>query len=558
MMIHNYFSMRLIHAFRTGFLILLLNGFCFATRAQQLLVDSSFGVNGVMALASTDTFCLSVPVFDFSTRIRALHNVYAPSQAGLNYQGVIQFKSSGLSIDSAFSGDGITNYTLGPLNNTVLNGNSAYDLKTIKDGRVLVAGRRKSTTLPYIYLSTLTCLKSNGDIDSSFATNGRFNFNHLSLDSRANDIHQNKENDRIVVHCMATNNEQNYLLAFKLNGTLDSSFGLNGKAYWHVLNSIGEIAYNHKPLYDKNEAIFIYRSIYDSTSYTYKRNEWLKLKPNGTPDSSFGLYGIQKTDTNLVVHSAQLFPTDFQTNCIDPQGNLYVFNVMKANKEQALVKYLPNGHIDSTFGFYGVFDIPKVPDTSYYNVQKFYCSTVLKDGSILIAGDVIDSTSPNKIDAAICRISYTGNVDSQFFQTGYFYRDLNNYNQDGFREIHTTDSLNYFFCGTAHKSALNFAQYYLAFKMQFLPYSLGLHTPVEKQTALIYPNPCNQWLRIRAEETITGIQLISWDGASIQREIKPTGNKEIQLNLSDLAPGFYMVRVQQQQAWSTYKIQIQR
>ncbi|MBL7772095.1 MAG: hypothetical protein JNM95_04450 [Chitinophagaceae bacterium] len=523
--------------------------------AQNLRVDSTFGVQGVMKIASTDSFCMTVPVFDFSTKIRAIHNVYDPAQTGLNYQGAIQFKSNGLEIDTSFSADGISNYTLGSFNAAFINANSAYDLKTLKDARILLAGRRKSNAIPSIYQSTIVCMKSNGLIDSSFATNGRFIYNHLDLESRANEIHQNKENDRILVHATSGNYEHNYILAFKLNGTLDSAFGVNGKSYWYALHESGEIALNYKPLFDKTEAIFIYRSVYDSVSYNFKRNEWLKLKSNGFPDSSFGIQGIQKMDTNILANSAFITPNDFQTNCIDNLGNLYVLGAMKNNPHQALLKFKSNGRIDSSFATQGIFDIPLIPDTTYYNEQRFYCTASVQDGSILLAGDVLDTNSNNKIDGAILRLRYNGKPDSSFFQNGFFYRDLNNYNQDGFREIHSPDSNTFYFCGTAHKSALNYAQFYLAFKMKLLPFALNVNTKMEEEPMRIFPNPVTKTLYCLSNKSIGSYKLLTMFGQPCSQGF--VSSTSFQVDCSGLHSGYYLFGVEQNGRWYYYRILVQ-
>lgn len=171
----------------------------------------------------------------------------------------------------------------------------------------------------------------------------------------------------------------------------------------------------------------------------FKRNEWLKLKSYGVPDSSFGVNGIQVTDTMVAANSNGIIPSDFQTNCIDKHGNLYVITKMKLSAHQALMKFTSNGLLDSSFATNGVYDLPTVPDTTYYSKQQFYCSSALNDGSLVIAGDIIDTTSPNKTDGLILRLTWNGIPDSSFFHDGYFYRDLNSYNQDGFREIHAPD-----------------------------------------------------------------------------------------------------------------------
>lgn len=172
-----------------------------------------------MKLASTDSLCITVPIFDIGSSIRAVHNTFDPSQAGLNYQGMIQFKSSGLKIDSSFASIGQFNYSLGNYNANVINTNSAYALKTLKDGRILIVGRKKTQNAPFIYQASVVCVKPNGGLDSSFNANAISIYNHLGMDCRANDIHQNKENDLILVHAFSSNYDRNFILAYKLNGT---------------------------------------------------------------------------------------------------------------------------------------------------------------------------------------------------------------------------------------------------------------------------------------------------------------------------------------------------
>ncbi|MFN8295729.1 MAG: T9SS type A sorting domain-containing protein [Chitinophagales bacterium] len=68
----------------------------------------------------------------------------------------------------------------------------------------------------------------------------------------------------------------------------------------------------------------------------------------------------------------------------------------------------------------------------------------------------------------------------------------------------------------------------------------------------IYPNPATGYVRVDKQD-IMEIRLIGLDGVSIAPEIK-LAPESIQLNMSDLRPGVYLLMLQTTEGWNSYKI----
>jgi uncharacterized delta-60 repeat protein len=489
---------------KLGFTLLFLTNLTGWTHAQYLFIDSSFGVNGFMRLASPDSLNISSPVFDFkSNRIKAVHNAYLP-QSSLNIQpGMILFNASGTTIDSGFNTDGRAQFDTGPLVPSTTNGNSAFDIMSLPDGRTLLAGRKRMPPVNITYWSLVTAVLPTGEIDTNFGSQGYVTHNNLNYNSRANDLYYQSDKNRILVYSNSNVNVNNHILALTLQGKLDSTYGLQGKAYWTDSVFANKLGISAKPLYDAHGRTYIHRAAYSSIPYIFLYDEWIRLTPDGHLDSTFGMNGFKKIDSTFPAHTSNHYPSDFNTNTIDAAGHCYIFMYLKSNDQQVVVKFKPDGSVDSTFAVNGIFTVPTQPTNTYYNHQQFFCSQVLPNGTLLLGGDSYDTMSNNKVDHAILKLTAQGLLDTSFGLQGIYYQDHNNFNQDGIREIQMKDSSDIYFCGTAHKSALNSAQYYTVLKMKYSAYPLSVANQDNPFRASLFPNPVSQKLNLLSDTRIT-------------------------------------------------------
>jgi uncharacterized delta-60 repeat protein len=139
----------------------------------------------------------------------------------------------------------------------------------------------------------------------------------------------------------------NYMLCrYKANGTLDSSFGLNG-----FTADIGELDGIHCQAY--SIAIQADGKILAAGNAGYRGCGILRYKTNGTPDSSFGTNGVQ---TILVGH----YRSEATDVALQPDGKI-VFSGSAATigaTQIVVARLLADGSPDDAFGTHGMVMTP--------------------------------------------------------------------------------------------------------------------------------------------------------------------------------------------------------
>lgn len=205
------------------------------------------------------------------------------------------------------------------------------------------------------------------------------------------------------------------VMRLKSNGTLDSSFGENGTVRTNI-NSVNGLsvddAYSVKVL--ENGNILAGGTSYD---YTQHRMLFLEYKPNGTLNNSFGSGGVVLID---ISHGDdEIFDL-----AVQPNGNIvgageYYPQGGNSSYDVAVVRLLPNGMLDNSFGINGIVK------TRIGNGADAAKSIALqKNGKIVIAGSTRVSTT-TKDDLLAVRYNENGTVDSSFAVNGIYMKDIN-------------------------------------------------------------------------------------------------------------------------------------
>ena len=187
-------------------------------------------------------------------------------------------------------------------------------------------------------------------------------------------------------------------------GTLDPSFGIGGKvitslttgqdkAYGVVIQTDGKIIV----------------AGYSTSSLTGKDFAVVRYHIDGSLDNSFGTNGIVTTD--LLLGSEDVaYSVALQTD-----GKIVVAGYCDngSNKDAALVRYLSNGVLDTTFGTNGIVL------TDFENSQQDEIKTVKihsLSGKIVVGGSSAISSSIGK--PVLARYNSDGSIDSTFNNTG--------------------------------------------------------------------------------------------------------------------------------------------
>ena len=167
-----------------------------------------------------------------------------------------------------------------------------------------------ATNMAKTYLFGLT---DKGFADSSFGVNGvvdmdtSYDSDHLLIGSGQLLV---DKNDRFLTFFFRTDISGTdpwiYLLdRFKPNGTRDLSFGLNGRTFITYRAPEDFFLYRHAVIQSDNKILVLYE-----TSLPSPRNRdigILRLKEDGTPDSSFGTNGRRTIDFKLDFETGPFF-----------------------------------------------------------------------------------------------------------------------------------------------------------------------------------------------------------------------------------------------------------
>lgn len=350
-------------------------------------LDNTFGSGGKIVTQLKDRSLIASIAIQPDGKIVAggtAHNYSTDLFLDSSY-AIVRFKMDG-SIDSLFGNNGIT---------TVKMSDGTGELKKLlikSDGKILSAGFVDKPTFESI--PVLVQLNQNGSLDSSFGSNGK-------QEGYINDIE--KITDIVLAKdgkIYATGQMRNWefvgdfaLLRFLPNGSLDSSFGSNG-----VVKTDFNGNYNDLKVENALALVILPDSSLVVTGYdltTPATFALAKYKMNGSLDSTFGTGG--KAITSVLGISG--FANDILA---DHSGNIFVcgYAAQSSNSNFAIAKYFSNGRLDSSYGRNGI------DTTDFFGFSDIaYTSAIQDDGKIILAGQAGQNTN-----YSIALARYTMNV----------------------------------------------------------------------------------------------------------------------------------------------------
>jgi len=247
--------------------------------------------------------------------------------------------------------------------------------------------------------------KPDGTLDQSFGNNGRKLITQLdSLPGLISpDLVIQSDNKIVVVSISTINNLGHFALArLNANGTLDNSFGNNGIVITPSFSSssIDDIA--SRIVLQRDGKLVVIGTTFSNSGSNFAI---ARYNTNGTLDTSFGVAG-------------QVIVPHFSTNSkdignsigIDSNGNIIVSG--DSNGVFALAKYLPNGTLNSSFGDSGQVLSPRFPQSR----RDFANSMIVQvNNKILVAGY---AQTRFFAQFALARYLPDGSLDNSFGNNG--------------------------------------------------------------------------------------------------------------------------------------------
>lgn len=261
-----------------------------------------------------------------------------------------------------------------------------------------------------------------GDLDTTFGSGGKV-VTSVTDDQDTPTRVRIQPDGKIVTVGYNLNNgfapPDSFLVRHNADGTVDNSFGTNGSVIVASPFNEGIIFKDFVILTDGKFLVTGNRYIQSSGSsllFIYR------YTANGTLDATFGTNGVITTPVGNKVSGERIV--------LQPDGKFVVAGLTynqpyNGINEVAVVRYNPDGTLDTTFGTGGITRT-SVGNNKFHNVQEILVQT---DGKLLVAGDAgfISSTGfVSNTDIFVLRYNPNGELDTSFGANGIVQTDIDN------------------------------------------------------------------------------------------------------------------------------------
>ncbi len=349
-------------------------------------IDNSFGNNGVVSVLIDDYCTGSAIALQNDGKIVVAGTSYKP--AGNNQASeimVLRLNIDG-NLDTTFGTNGITSINL----------NDSQTINSIaiqSDGKIVAGGEIENLAISNINTFGLVRFLNNGDIDTTFGTNGYTCTSGIN-GGRILDLKLTDDDKIIAVGNNTPYSTEHLIVKYDSNGNIDNTFGLNGNGI--VQGQINNLSTFTKCVI-KNNAIYVSGATSNS-----KYNALIaKYNLDGMLDSNFGNNGLIVKDFGTNLSS---FANDLN---FDSNNNLLVGYSYgsTSNYDFGLESYNANGVLNQNFGVNGLFS------TNFGAGHDYFRSlSIQSDNKIIMVGN----KSSNQIT---CRVTNDNNLTASNFET---------------------------------------------------------------------------------------------------------------------------------------------
>jgi len=259
------------------------------------------------------------------------------------------------------------------------------------DGKIVVAGTvSNGTDDDFVTLRYLP----DGTLDTSFGTAGKT----ITPIGTSHDISRKvalQADGKIIVigQSDALGGYRLAMVRYLTNGSLDSSFGVNGKVTGAAGSRLGFVL----GLVIQADGKIV---VAGSTGGKFTTERY---NAGGSLDTNFGMGGVVMTSISTGYSNDTV-----EDLALQPDGKLVAAG--RADQDYAVVRYLPDGSLDTSFNGTG-----KVVTSVGSGYDFCGAVTVQGDGKILLAGS---SAMGSQYDFSLVRYSAAGSLDATFGTAG--------------------------------------------------------------------------------------------------------------------------------------------
>jgi uncharacterized delta-60 repeat protein len=495
--------------------------------AQNPHRDTTFGVNGnvVTQVGPNNEGATSIVVQSDGKIIaggtQTDHPIFGPERFAL-----VRYLNNG-DLDSTFGINGI-------VKSEFLSQNWCYSVKLQPDEKIIAAGQAGTGICIARYMN-------NGSIDSSFGTNGFTSIIDTGISASAISDIQLLPGGKIISAGTGTigfTSDQRLLLSrFNNNGSIDSSFGINGFANPATIFTTLSV---RKIITNDNNKIFISGSCeFDTGTGTIDQFYLMCFDSLGNPDSSFGINGIVTNQYALTLNDMSF----------DDSGNIIAVGEVATNQQGTfgdvvVMKFFTDGNPDLTFGTNGV---TRISVDSYADYA--YAMLIDADGGIVLGGSYFNFSGGTGTDCMLIRFRPDGIIDSTFGTNGVFKTGVCS-GTDMIEDIAFTSDKKIVVSGSANYG-LNY-DFIVGRIIEDVTTSIAV--PSTNIYPVIYPNPANEELNFSTGDQlpINRVEVFDITGKLlISKNLFETGYSK--LNISVLTGGIYFIKFYNVNGNSTLK-----
>lgn len=321
--------------------LLLFSCSCFSQVAGSL--DTSFNFTGISTRCNytlPNVNILNSSFFQFNDKIICFSTNYTSCNINLT-----RFNGDG-SIDNSFGTNGVITNTMCSV--FINGGYYPYNMVIQPDNKIVIMGLQQNSTYPNAYW--VIRLLPNGDLDPSFNGNGYLDVSFGTVQDRGYCVALQPDGKILLGGNTGDSAEFFSVARINSNGTLDTTFGVNGlaKTAFSALEST-PISIAVQP--DGK----IVLGGYTVTSYA-QDFALARFNSNGTLDTTFG-------DNGRVITTVDYTSSDrISKVLIEPDGKITAVGdtSFTNNPYTAMTRYLSDGTLDSTFGVSGIVLAPDI------------------------------------------------------------------------------------------------------------------------------------------------------------------------------------------------------
>lgn len=286
------------------------------------------------------------------------------------------------------------------------------------DGKIVVGGFLfNGANNDFIVLR----FKSDGNLDTSFGTNGMVMTDFSNNNDDFSDLVIQADGKIVAVGTVVivtnVNKEKFGLVRYDSDGSLDTSFGIDGK----VTTDFGTSRDIARAMAIQVDSRIVVGGV--TSDGNNKDFALARYNPDGSLDTSFGVGG--KVITDLGTINEDLFDL-----AVQPDGKIVVFGPHTSSSfidDFVLVRYNSDGSLDTSFGTEGKVSA-LFGSNNGSNNDGPRALAIQSDGKIVLAGIIFNGANH---DFALARYNTDGTLDTTFGTGGMVVTDFGNNDSDG-------------------------------------------------------------------------------------------------------------------------------